>query len=179
MSLLAYFISYHTYGTWLHGHAHGSVDRDHNIVGTPYLPPDVQLEMAEARRLKHPPIKLDRFRRFVVDATIREVTNHRRWTLHSLNVRTTHVHMVVTAPGYTPERAMNDFKSYATRRMVEARVLPANTKAWCRHGSTKYIDTPESFGLAMRYVVDEQGTPLPMSCPEGWVPRYSPHEPRP
>lgn len=39
-SALAYFITYHTYGTWLHGNEAGSVDSQHNIPGTPMLPSD-------------------------------------------------------------------------------------------------------------------------------------------
>jgi hypothetical protein len=37
---LAYFITFHTYGTWIHGDDRGSVDRHHNLYGTPMLPPD-------------------------------------------------------------------------------------------------------------------------------------------
>ena len=32
---LAYLITFRTYGTWLHGDARGSVDREHNVFGTP------------------------------------------------------------------------------------------------------------------------------------------------
>ena len=62
------------------------------------------------------PVELDAPRRYVVCATIGEVCDHRRWRLCALHVRTTHVHAVVCAP-HTPERVMNDFKAYATRRM--------------------------------------------------------------
>ena len=36
----AYFITYHTYGTWLHGTERGSVDRRRSIPGTPVLDPN-------------------------------------------------------------------------------------------------------------------------------------------
>ena len=38
--LPSYFLTFTTYGTWLHGDTRGSVDREHNIVETPYLEPD-------------------------------------------------------------------------------------------------------------------------------------------
>jgi hypothetical protein len=47
--VLAYFITFHTYGTWLHGTERGSVDRAHNTLGTPLLPPDVAREQEELR----------------------------------------------------------------------------------------------------------------------------------
>jgi len=37
---LAYLITFTTYGTWLHGDPRGSVDREHNVWGTPFLDPD-------------------------------------------------------------------------------------------------------------------------------------------
>jgi hypothetical protein len=38
-SPLAYFIAFSTYGAWLHGRDLGSVGKQHNEVGTPFLPP--------------------------------------------------------------------------------------------------------------------------------------------
>ena len=35
---LAYFISFSTYGVWLHGRDIGSVDKQHNQYGIPFLP---------------------------------------------------------------------------------------------------------------------------------------------
>jgi hypothetical protein len=43
---LAYFITFTTYGAWLHGRKPGSVDRDHNAPGTPFLPADPEQEAA-------------------------------------------------------------------------------------------------------------------------------------
>ena len=37
---LAYLITFRSYGTWLHGDERGSVDRFHNVYGTPRLPPN-------------------------------------------------------------------------------------------------------------------------------------------
>ena len=31
---LAYFLTFTTYGTWLHGREEGSVDRDNHVFGT-------------------------------------------------------------------------------------------------------------------------------------------------
>jgi hypothetical protein len=37
---LAYFISFRTYGTWLHGDERSSTDRFHNQYGSPFIPPN-------------------------------------------------------------------------------------------------------------------------------------------
>jgi len=158
-----YLITYTTYGTWLHGNENGSADRTHNLPGTPYISPDTHREDKEEQSLKHPPVTLDECERKVVLQAIIEVCQHRGWTLHACNVRTNHVHVVVGAHD-TPERVMNDFKSYATRKLRETedtqRAATVRERSWTRHGSTRYLNDQLSFDGAMRYVLDEQGTDL-------------------
>lgn len=174
MPPLGYLISFRTYGTWLHGHAEGSVDDEHALPGTPMLPPDPARQQRERALMKHPPVELNAEQRFVVDATIQEVCAHRNWPLDALNVRTTHVHAVVSAAS-APERVMNDFKAYATRRLRESSVLAADVHPWSYHGSTRYLNTENSVVEAVDYVLRRQGPPLAMRCPAGWKPK----EPRP
>lgn len=164
MPLLGYLITFHTYGSWLHGHPKGSVDDDHAVPGTPFLAPDAVREAREYKELKYPPIELGAERRFVVDATIREVCAYRNWRLAAVHVRTTHVHSVVAA-GHSPERVMNDLKSYSTRRMREAGILARDIEPWSYHGSTRYLNTESSFARAVAYVLHEQGVALEMRNP--------------
>ncbi len=119
-----YFCTFTCYGTWLHGDARGSVDRAHNEWQTPPLAPDEERERREFERLKHSPVKFEHRQRDIVRAAIEEVCRCRGWRLHALNVRTNHVHVVVTA-NRKGKRVLNDLKSYGTRRLKEARCLPA------------------------------------------------------
>src|SRR3990167_6381427 len=52
---LAYLITFTCFGTRLHGDESGSVDRNHNVPGTPFLPPDKTRLLAEEQRMKHEP----------------------------------------------------------------------------------------------------------------------------
>lgn len=167
MPHLSYFITFRTYGSWLHGHVEGSVDREHATPGTPLLAPDPARERREFQSLRHSPVELDAERRFVIDATIVEVCAYRRWTLHARHVRTNHVHVVVAA-SHSPERVMNDLKAYSTRRMREAVVLDKSIDPWAYHGSTRYLNTEVALARAIDYVLREQGEPLEMRCPDGW-----------
>ena len=97
--------------------------------------------------------------RDVVRRTIAEVCAHRDWDLHELNVRTNHVHAVVWAP-CTPERVMNDFKSWATRRLREGGLCDDHQSPWTEHGSTRYLWKPVQLAGACRYVLDGQGPDL-------------------
>jgi hypothetical protein len=167
MPLLGYFITYHTYGTWLHGHAEGSVDEDHNAPNSPRLPPDPVRRAIARAALRYPPVELDAEQRYVVNATLPDVCRHRRWALHAKNVRSTHVHVVVTG-SHGPERIMNDLKGWGTRRMREAGTLSHQIDPWEYHGSTRYLNTEESLRRAIEYVLHEQGPALEMRCPWGW-----------
>ncbi len=150
-----YFISFRAYGTWLHGDVRGSVDRTHNVPGTPLLPPDAGREAHEQELMAAPPADFSPAQRRVIESTIREVCDHRGWQLFAVNPRTNHVHSVVAAD-QPPERVMNDFKAYATRRLVQAALAARRTPLWARHGSTRYLDTTDSFKRAVQYVLEEQ-----------------------
>jgi hypothetical protein len=83
---LALFISFTTYGTWLHGKAPGSVDPDHNEFASPFLPADAVEERAERTAMAQPPFILDEPRRRIVLGTVQEVCRHRGWRLLACHV---------------------------------------------------------------------------------------------
>ena len=157
---LAYLISFRTYGTWLHGDKRGSVNRKQNKYGSPRMEPNPQLEKAESRLLKRPPVTLDGYQRPVVEQAIREVCEHRPYTLLAINVRTNHVHTVVSAL-CKPEPILAAFQAYATRKLREAGLLSRKTKPWARHGSTPYLWKEKHVERAIDYVINGQGDDLP------------------
>ena len=156
---LAYFLTMHTYGTWLHGRAPGSVDAEHCTFGTPFAPTNPEREADNAARLVHAPVTLDQAWRTAVQAAIVEVCAYREWTLLAVHVRTTHVHAVVAAAA-KPEKVLNDFKAYATRRLRRQNLATTNLRVWSGHGSTRYLWKDEQLVAAVDYVVNGQGTAL-------------------
>jgi REP element-mobilizing transposase RayT len=153
---LAYFITFTTYGTWLHGRDSGSVDRKHNFPHTPFLPADAELEAARKRSMRQQPYSLDEPRRLVVLQTILEVARHRDWKLWAVHVRTNHVHVIVTARE-KPEKIMSDLKAWASRRLRETFGESADRDRWTQHGSTRYLNAESAVAEAIVYVIDEQG----------------------
>jgi REP element-mobilizing transposase RayT len=149
-----------TYGTWLHGDERGSVDPEHNAYDTPFLRPHAPRQSFEVSLVRPDSIVLDARSRTVVRRSIDEVARYRGWYIHAANVRTNHMHIVVTASG-KPELAMNAFKAYATRRLREAGLLSREQRTWVRHGSTRYLWTMEQLKNACRYVYEGQGPDLP------------------
>ena len=85
---LGYLITFRCYGTWLHGDQRGSMDRKHNLYGTPKLAPNTTLERSDSSQRKHTPIILDARQRKVVESSVRSVCEYRRYALRAINVRT-------------------------------------------------------------------------------------------
>jgi REP element-mobilizing transposase RayT len=156
---LAYFITFHCYGTWLQGHEAGSVDRDHNEPGTAFLPPSPEARFLHRQRMDQPPYHLDAARRGLVLRAIQEVCAYRGWRLRAAHVRSNHVHVVVTADG-PPEKAMNDFKAYASRALNAAGLDERGRERWARHGSTRYLNDEAAVVAGVDYVVRGQGEPM-------------------
>jgi hypothetical protein len=113
---LAYLITFRCYGTWLHGDARGSIDRNHNRSGTPVIPLNEAWERSAHSRMSGRPVTLSERQRAEVSGAINETASHRGWVLLQVNVRSNHLHAVVSAaaPGM---KVVNDLKSWATRRL--------------------------------------------------------------
>ena len=107
---LAFLITFTCYGARLHGSPTGSVDRQHNIPGTPVLPPDERRLKADRELMTFPLYSLDDQRRLIVLQAVQEVCQYRGWSLLAAHVRTNHGHVVVQA-FEPPEKVRNDFKA--------------------------------------------------------------------
>jgi hypothetical protein len=116
---LAYLITFRSYGTWLHGDPGGSVDRFHNVYGKPRLPPSRQRMQYEQSLLEMRPVKLNSRQRTAVEKGIRDTCKIRKWQLWAFNIRTNHVHSVVSA-NCRARQVLNALKANATRTLREA-----------------------------------------------------------
>lgn len=159
---LAYFITFHTYGTWLHGtcKGKGSVDREHNQYGAEFVAPDARRE-AEAREdMAQPPyVMRSAEERAVVCDAIVSLCRHRGWRLLALHVRTNHVHAVV-GTDRDPGRAMSDMKASASRELTRTGFDDATRRRWTRHGSTLHLFNEEAVADKIDYTLNRQGAML-------------------
>jgi hypothetical protein len=120
---LAYLITWTTYGTWLPGDERNWVDRH-----TPGIQPPDRSRWELARdSIKELPAILDDEQRNIVEATVRSHCDIRHWSLHALNARSNHIHVVATAEDVDPAIVMDQFKAWCSRRLNErdaARGMP-------------------------------------------------------
>ena len=156
---LGYLITFRAHGTWLHGDPRGSVDRFRNRYGTPAIPADVRWHRYNERTMKLDPINLYTQRRASIDKAIQDTCELHHWKLWTRNVRTNHVHTVVSAP-CDPEVVLRALKANATRKMREAGDWRSCQTPWARKGSKRWLWTHEQLTTAIKYVRDGQGSPL-------------------
>ncbi len=159
MVAIAYHLNWTAYGTWLPGDERGWVQS-----GVPATqPPDPERErraelcMAEARVLLAPE------QRELVAQTIQDHCRIRGWTLHAVNVRSNHVHVVVTA-NREPKEVMDQFKAWYSRKLSDHAGLKepvartaGRRRWWTEGGSKKVIATEEYLREAIEYVLERQG----------------------
>ena len=158
---LAYLITFRCYGTWLHGDERGSVDRSHNRFGSPYICVDERRRQRETQVLKSEPVLLDAPKRESVEAAIRETCELRGWRLRAINVRTNHVHTVVSIGATPPGRALNAFKANSTRRLRQSGQWSQPHSPWVDKGSRRFLWNEPSIERAVEYVKNGQGGELP------------------
>ncbi|MBO0698156.1 MAG: transposase [Zavarzinella sp.] len=116
-------------------------------------PPDERIKLQAELASDTEPVVLTGEQRAAVAEQIRETCAIRGWTIHALNVRTTHVHVVVTADA-APERVMEQLKAWASRRLNQ--LMGRKGQWWAYHGSTKWINDPEYLRNAITYVNEMQ-----------------------
>ncbi len=149
---LAYLLTFTTYGTWLHGDERGSVDRHTRGFDSPRLAANpLRAGFERDERMEQAALVLDGPMRTVAGKAIRDFCDHRGWPLLALNVRSNHVHIVVSSAD-RPEMVLTACKAAATRRLREVGLVSAARKLWTRHGSTRYLWTQDDLDRAATYV---------------------------
>ncbi|HLA96001.1 MAG TPA: transposase [Pyrinomonadaceae bacterium] len=158
---LAYFITFRTHGSWLHGDQHGSVERHgRNIYGADRIKLDPVFSVKMEQNMSSEPFLLNGPQRSQVESAIRGVCLVRGYGLFAINVRTNHAHVVVSA-GVAPKIVMNAFKANATRELRQAGLVALEQSIWSRGGSTRYLWKPRSIEAAVEYTINGQGDDLP------------------
>jgi REP element-mobilizing transposase RayT len=107
--------------------------------------------------MQFPPVLLDEHARQTVLQTIQAHCEIRKWNLHAANVRSNHVHVVLSAGELTPEEVLKQLKAWTTRRLRESGYVPTGVPVWTEDGSKKYLWKPEDIAGAVEYTMERQG----------------------
>jgi hypothetical protein len=157
-AVLAYFITWTTYGTWLPGDKRGWIKQGESGVKLP----NWRIEDESRERMVEQPVILIPSQRAIVQRTIGAHCDLRMWKLHAVNARTNHVHIVVTATR-SPDDVTSQLKAWCSRklsddaRLIDTVAVKAGRRHWFTEGGDKkLVHDEEQLRNAIQYVQDRQ-----------------------
>ena len=172
---IAYFLTWTTYGTWLPGDKRGwNRKGEHESLE----PNRIRYDSAQAD-MKESAFLLATDDKSAVDDTIRKHCQIRNWDLHAINVRSNHVHVVVTASQkiddtkyeheaqasgsattstamvfMPPETVVAQFKAWCTRKLQPHH--PDRKRFWTQGASCRWLNQESELSTTIEYVVEAQ-----------------------
>lgn len=149
--VLAYHITWGTYGTRLHGDPRGTVDRAHNEYGEPVLGYDPVRVEQEYENLKFAPVRLTTEQCMFAEDIIPEICVRGKWKLHTCAAAPDHVHVVLSST-FHPEVIRKLLKRWLGQELSKNWPLPDGQSWWAEDGSTKWIFDDKYFRNAIGYV---------------------------
>jgi REP element-mobilizing transposase RayT len=158
---LAVFFTFRCYGTWLHGDDRGSVDRNNNTYRSPRIPGNSNWRKHNEGSLLHSPVTLNAERRRSIEKAIRDLCIKRGWELLAINIRTNHIHVVISIGSKKPKDVLIALKANSTRQLREDGFWSHQHSPWADKGSKRNLWTENSIWEACNYVNNEQGDELP------------------
>ncbi len=148
---LAYFITFSVYGTFLQGDARWWRSRRDGTRS-----PQPLLEQWHRDRLKHEVILLDTDQRAAVKVEIERFCLFRNWKLWMSNPRSNHVHVVVSASGYSGSKVRDQIKANCTRIIRERWPLFVDRPVWTVSGDWQCINTEDELEQVIQYAGEAQ-----------------------
>ena len=106
--------------------------------------------------LKMRPVRLSLRQRKVVAQSIGEICKKLDWGLWAYNVRTNHVHVVVSAP-ISSKTVRSRLKANATKAIREQGCWHKTESPWAGEGSRRNLWTYRALYSAIAYVLYDQG----------------------
>jgi REP element-mobilizing transposase RayT len=148
---LAYFITWTVFGTHLQGDEQGWWRRDKGD-----QPPQPRLAKWHRGRLKREILLLSPEQRRIVERECQHHCEHRGWKLWEVNARSNHVHIVVTAIGYSGKAVRNQLKANCTRALRQQNTAYCDRRVWTFGGDWKCINTEDDLESVCIYVRESQ-----------------------
>jgi REP element-mobilizing transposase RayT len=121
---------------------------------------NLELKNQMLDEMNNKPFLFSEDQRIIVESAIVEVCEYRSYNLKAINVRSNHVHAVISAQ-IKPKLIIDGVKSYATRRLRENFSSIENFKVWARGGSRRYLWKPRHVALAIEYILYGQDNVIP------------------
>jgi REP element-mobilizing transposase RayT len=161
MHLLAFHLTWGTYGTRLHGDSRNTVDRRHNQYGEPVLRFDEHRWDGEKSLLKFAPVYFDPPKMNVVESLLSAICECGGWKHIAGAAGPDHVHEILSSPN-DPKTIRRIFKRWLGQSLSEHfGALPEGASWWAECGSIRWIFAVHGdyYENAIDYVNRQRATP--------------------
>lgn len=158
MNVLAYHITWGTYGTRLHGDPRGTVDRQHNQVDSPILAYDQHRWSVEKERLRFPPVRFTRDQMLFIESIVPDICQQGYWAHRASAAGSDHVHIIVSSQ-HEPQTIPRLLKRWLGQEFSRKYPLPEGATWWSECGSIRWISDESYFRNAVKYVVRQRAGP--------------------
>ena len=148
---IAFFITWTVYGTFLQGDARGWRKRKRGS-----QTPQPKLNVWRADRLKYSIELLGSDQREAVEIEIDRLANFRGWHLWASNARVNHVHVIVTASGFSGAKVRDQLKANCTRILREKWSKFVARPVWTTGGDWQCVNTEGELEQVVFYVSEGQ-----------------------
>ena len=151
---LAWYLTWTTYGSWLHGDASGSHGNRRP------LRPDADLKAAMHAEMTETAVVLTTDQRAMAGTAIAKICSEHRWPIHALNMRTNPVHIVLSAPAAADD-VRRRVKAVASAALSDMAGLPMAGKNgrrrwWTEKGNKVPLEDDRARDEIVTYVRDLQ-----------------------
>lgn len=165
MPRTAWHITISTYGARLHGDARPTVDRAHNIFGTPFLDPDPERHRYEHAGMSAGSVEFSPAQRAFIEATIPMICERGKWTFVTCAAAPDHVHTLLRADsiihGKQVRKWLKTWLTQALDRHWHATKRADGMSWFCEGGSTKAVRDQKYFWTVVLYISGQRATPAP------------------
>lgn len=154
-SPIAYLITVGTYGSRLHGDERGTVDRDQNAPGEPFLGTDPARQHFERDLMVSGVVRLSASQQEFVESTVPRISDELGWACHVVSAASNHIHALISA----------DAPGAVVRRLLKRRMSQALSHRWPTHaprswrvegGSVKWLWNDTAFRQAGQYIAEQR-----------------------
>ena len=142
--MIAYMLTWTTYGTWLQGDERGYC-KDGKI-----LEPNAALRYSNYKSLKQRPVLLSEQQRATVQNGIIEEADRIGQKIYALTVQCNHVHLVLEKTSGTIESSVHRYKRTATHVL---RKTGMNKKVWTSGYDKRYCFNVDELNARVDYVL--------------------------
>lgn len=149
--VLAYFITWTVYGTFLQGDQRGWRSWKSGLQA-----PKPLLATWGRERLKHRVELLNSEQQSLVEVELQRLADYRGWKLWAKSARSNHVHVVATAPRYKGSKVRDQFKANCTRVLRERDPKFIDRPVWTIGGDWQILYNEEDLAQVIFYVDEAQ-----------------------